>query len=176
VAYRTSTTAVRGAVTRVTRPERPQNTPWRMSLATRRSTAALSLSGCSASSLCCGPQRRNSFEHFGDEKLRLKLRHVLGYNVSISAQTKRCPEPSDVSCSTTISRSIRSSKALRRFRASRSWSGTGQPLQEMIAQATSDLYAYIYPLAPATGAVTCSTAPRTTQSGRTVIPTFLWIC
>ena len=81
-----------GAVTRVTRPERPQNTPWRMSLATRRSTAALSLSGCSASSLCCGPQRRNSFEHFGDEKLRLKLRHVLGYDVSISAQTKRCPE------------------------------------------------------------------------------------
>ena len=63
-----------------------------MSLATRRSTAALSLSGCSASSLCCGPQRRNSFEHFGDEKLRLKLRHVLGYDVSISAQTKRCPE------------------------------------------------------------------------------------
>jgi hypothetical protein len=78
-----------GAVTRVTRPARPQNTPWRMSLATRRSTAALSLSGCSASSLCCGPQRRNSFEHFGDEKLRLKLCHVLGYDVSISAQTKR---------------------------------------------------------------------------------------
>jgi hypothetical protein len=35
-------------------------------------------------------QRRNSFEHFGDEKLSLQLRHVLGYDVSINAQTKRC--------------------------------------------------------------------------------------
>jgi hypothetical protein len=26
------------------------------------------------------PSVRNSFEHFGDEKLRLKLRHVLGYD------------------------------------------------------------------------------------------------
>jgi hypothetical protein len=36
------------------------------------------------------PQRRNSFEHFRDEKLCLQLRHVLGYEVSINPQTKRC--------------------------------------------------------------------------------------
>jgi hypothetical protein len=51
--------------------------------------AALSLSDCSASSLCSGPQRWNSFQHFRDEKLSLQLRHVLGYDVSINAQTKR---------------------------------------------------------------------------------------
>lgn len=52
-----------------------------------------------------------------------------------------------------ISRSIRSSKALHRFPRPTKLDGHGQPPQE-IAQGTSDLYAYIYPLAPATGVLT----------------------
>ena len=38
------------------------------------------------------PQRRNSVEHFRDEKLSLRLRHVLGYDGFINPQTKRCLE------------------------------------------------------------------------------------
>ena len=69
-----------GAVTRVTRPERPQDTPSRMSLATRRSTAALSLSGCSASSLCCGPQ-------YGIRSSISETRNCVSSSVTFSAMT-----------------------------------------------------------------------------------------
>jgi hypothetical protein len=100
--------------------------------------ATLSLSGCSVASPCSGPQRWNSFENFRDEKLSLRLRHVLGYDVSINPQTKRCLKVARHLFFDHDLAQHRSSKVLRRFlcplpcgtpHASRSWSGMGQSAQ-----------------------------------------------
>jgi hypothetical protein len=61
------------------------------------------------------PQRGNSFEHSRDEKLCLQLRLVLGYEVSINSQTKRCLKVAGHLFLDHDLAQHRSSKALRRF-------------------------------------------------------------